>query len=462
MLLPYGKFDSMPKMNDRRDFLKMSAAAGAAGFWVTGSLRTALSQSPNEQIQLACIGIHGKGRTDSMDVAKHGKVVAVCDVDRLRLKMAAKQFKTDHMETDFRELLDKMGDRIDAVVVSTPDHNHAVIAAKAMKMGKHVYCQKPLTQSIWEARRMGELAREHGVVTQMGNQFTSFNPMRKAAYQLRAGQVGNVSEVYIWTNRPIWPQGEQRQELKPVPKHIDWDAWIGRAPWRAYADGYHPFAWRGWWDFGTGALGDMACHTCTLPFMGLNMRNPTSVEAEHSGHNGDSYPSWSKIKYEFPELDGRAPFTMYWYDGGQLPPQELFDDVTLEVKKGDKMVKPDSSGALILGDKAKMYAPGDYAEKGVEIIGTEELDVEYPVAPGPDNSDARQKLEWFTAMHDSSKTTISNFPDFAGPLTETILLGNLAVFKGGRVEWDARNLVATNDPQLAHVVKPVIPAGYEV
>ncbi len=448
----------MPK--NRREFLRTSAAMGA-GFWIAGSVQSALSNSPNEKIQVACIGIHGKGRTDSMNAEQFGKVVAVCDVDRLRLKLAAKQFKTEHIATDYRELLDKMGDRVDAVVISTPDHNHAVMAAKAMKMGKHVYCQKPLTHTIWEARRLGEIARETGVMTQMGNQHTSYNPMRKAAYQLRAGQVGTVKEVHVWTNRPVWPQDERRKHLKPTPKNLDWNTWIGRAPWRPYADGYHPFAWRGWWDFGTGALGDMACHTCNLPFMGLNMRDPTAVEAEHSGHDGDSYPSWSKIKYEFPELDGRAPFTMTWYDGGQLPPQELFDDVTLTVERDGKQIKPEVSGALIVGDQAKMYAAGDYAERGIEIVGAEELDVEYPICPGPENADERHKLEWFTAMHDPSKAPTSNFADYAVPLTETILLGNLAVFKGGRVEWDAKNLQAS-DPELQRIIKPVIPEGYEV
>ncbi|NOY40969.1 MAG: Gfo/Idh/MocA family oxidoreductase [Planctomycetes bacterium] len=450
----------MPKKSDRRDFLKTSAAVGA-GFWIAGGVQTALSKSPNEKIQVACFGIHGKGRTDSMNAEQYGKVVAVCDVDRLRLKLAAKQFKTEHTATDFRELLDKMGDRVDAVMVSTPDHNHAVIAAKAMKMGKHVYCQKPLTHTIWEARRLGEIARETGVVTQMGNQFTAYNPMRKAAYQLRAGQVGAVKEVHIWTNRPVWPQGEGRKPEKPVPKNLDWEAWIGRAPFRPFADGYHPFAWRGWWDFGTGALGDMACHTSNLPFMGLNMRDPTSVEAEHSGHDGDSYPSSSKIVYEFPELDGRSAFRMTWYDGGNLPPQELFDEFKLTVKRGPLKIKPDTSGVLIIGDQGKMYAAGDYADHGVEIVGAEELNVDYPVCPGPDNADERQKLEWFTGMHDPSKQPTSNFADYAGPLTETILLGNLAVYKGGRVEWDAKNLKA-DDPDLQRIVKPVIPDGYEV
>jgi len=457
----------MPKKSksNRRDFIKTSAAIGA-GFWVAGTAQNVFSKSPNEKIQVACFGINGKGRSDSADAELYGKVVAVCDVDRLRLKLAGKQFKTEHMETDFRELLDKMGDRVDAVTVSTPDHNHAVIAAKAMKMGKHVYCQKPLTHTIWEARRLGEIARETGVVTQMGNQYTSYNPARQAAYRLRAGQVGNVQQVHIWTNRPVWPQDERRKHLTATPKNLDWNSWIGRAPYRPFAEGYHPFAWRGWWDFGTGALGDMACHTCNMPFMGLNMRDPTAVEAEHSGHDGDSYPSWSRIKYDFPELDGRAAFKMSWYDGGQLPDQELFGEVAAAIKSkakdGEaKAFKPASSGVLIIGDKGTMYAAGDYAQSGIHIVGAEELDVEYPVSEGEGGEDERQKREWFAGMHDPSKAPISNFADYAGPLTETILLGNLAVYKGERVEWDAKTL-ESGDPVLQRIVKPVIPEGYEV
>ena len=187
--------------------------------------------------------------------------------------------------------------------------------------------------------------------------------MREAAYRLRTGQVGTVKEVHVWTNRPVWPQGEARGPEKPVPKELDWESWIGPAPMRPYADGYHTFKWRGWWDFGTGALGDMACHTCNLPFMGLNMRDPTAVVAETSGHDHDSYPTKSKIKFDFPELDGRAPFTFYWYDGTNLPPAELYADFVKPGKDG-KPKSLNASGCLIVGDKCTMYAAGDYAERG--------------------------------------------------------------------------------------------------
>jgi predicted dehydrogenase len=444
-------------ISDRRQFLQATAAAGF-GYWVAGGLQAAESKSPNEKIQLACFGVGGKGQSDVQNASKFGQIYALCDVDSSRLEGMAKKYKTEHNFSDFRELLDRVGDRIDAVTVSTPDHNHAVIASKAMRMGKHVYCQKPLTHTIWEARRLGEIARETGVATQMGNQFTAFAPMRKAAYQIRAGQLGAVKEVHIWTDRPVWPQGERRPKMKPVPATLDWESWLGPAPFRAYGDdAYHPFKWRGWWDFGTGALGDMACHTCNLPFMALNMRDPVSVEAECAEHDGDSYPPWSKIKYEFPELNGRAPFTMFWYDGGQLPAPELFKGVTLTVKRDSGEVPPPyQSGALLIGDKATMYAAGDYADNGVQIVGdVPELDVDYPRSPG-------HEREWFDAMRDPKKPAMSNFPDYAGPLVETILLGNLAVWKRGRVEWDPVNLKALNDPTLERIVRCEYRDGYEV
>jgi predicted dehydrogenase len=286
----------------------------------------------------------------------------------------------------------------------------------------------------------------------MGNQYTAHNPMRQAAYQIRGGQLGKVKEVHLWTNRPVWPQGEARPAEATAPSHLDWAQWIGPAPKRPYGEGYHPFKWRGWWDFGTGALGDMACHTANLPFMALNMRDPVSVEAETAGHNGDSYPVWSRIKFEFPELDGRAPFTMYWYDGGQKPDPALFADFPKQVE-GQSV--PTASGCLIFGDKGRMYAAGDYAQEGVVTIDTDEIEVDYPKSRG-------HEREWFDAMKDSSKPAMSNFPDYSGPLTETILLGNLAVWKGGLVDWDAKTMTPLNDPALMKIVKPDYQNGYEL
>ncbi|MCO6044009.1 Gfo/Idh/MocA family oxidoreductase [Aeoliella sp. ICT_H6.2] len=449
----------MRSKQNRRDFLRTSAAAGA-GYWALGGIATAQSKSPNEQLQVAGVGVGGKGDGDVKNASRSGKLVALCDTDSRVLEGMESVMKTGNTFADFREMLDSMGDQIDVVTVSTPDHMHAPIAAAAMKAGKHVYCQKPLTRTIWEARRLQEIAKEMDVVTQMGNQYTCFNPMRKAAYQIKAGNLGNVKEVHVWTNRPVWPQGGPRPEPAEVPENLSWDLWLGVAPKRPYApDAYHDFKWRGWWDFGTGALGDMACHTCNLPYMGLTMRDPVSVEATTSGHNGDSYPEWSTIKFEFPELNGRAPFTLYWYDGGKKPDNALFTD--FKMKNDDGTPAPSSTGALIVGDKAKMYAAGDYAEKGIEIFGADEMDVDYPRARG--GGDLAHNREFFAGIRDRSKKPMSNIVDYSGPLTETILLGNLSVWKGGeKVLWDAKTMTPLNDESLMKIVKPDYQNGYEL
>lgn len=447
--------------SSRRNFLQQSAAAGL-GFWVAGGVQAQQSKSPNQKLQIAGFGAGGKGQSDVKNASRFGKIYALCDVDKKTLDGASRLYKVEHKFSDYRELLDQLGDKIDVAIVSTPDHNHAVIAAKAMKMGKHCYCQKPLTHSIWEARQLSDIAREQGVKTQMGNQWTAYAPMREAAYQIRDGQLGTVREVHVWTNRPVWPQGQDRPESAPVPKDLNWESWIGPAPMRPYAPvAYHDFRWRGWWDFGTGSLGDMACHTCNLPFMALNMRDPSSVEATHSGHNNDSYPERSKITFEFPELDGRAPFKLFWSDKSQLPPLELYSEF---VEGKDDQGKPKQladSGVLIVGDKCTMYAAGDYAQDGIYFSnGVEPQPVDYPKPPA--KPEYGHVLEFYNAIENSDQQAMSNFPDYAGPLTETILLGNLAVWKGGRVEWDAKNLKPKSDPALEKIVRRDYRDGYTV
>ncbi|HWB08506.1 MAG TPA: Gfo/Idh/MocA family oxidoreductase [Pirellulales bacterium] len=440
----------MPHKSSRRQFLQTTAATGV-GFWVAAGLQAEESQSPNEKIRFACVGIDGKGASDSEDAGKRGDVVAICDIDDRKLNAAGKKFEGAKKYNDFRKMLDEMGPSIDAVTVSTPDHCHAVIAAMAMEMGKHCFCQKPLTHSIWEARRLGEIARAKKVATQMGNQGTANDSLRRAAGIIKSGALGAVSEVHVWTNRPIWKQGIKRPDPIEVPSAIHWEEWLGPAPYRPYGDGYHPFAWRGWWDFGTGALGDMACHTVNMPYMALQLRDPTSVQAKTSGHNRDSYPEWSVIDFEFPSNDHRPGLKFTWYDGGQKPAKELLDGR-----------EPSASGCLVIGNKGKLYAPGDYAEGEIALLGgISEPTVDFVHSPG-------HFEEWVLAIR-GGEQAMSNFPDYAGPLTETILLGNLAVWAapeagemGKKIEWDAKNIVATNAPEVAEVVKPKYRDGYKV
>jgi predicted dehydrogenase len=422
----------MKVQSSRREFLRTTTLAGL-GVWVAGP--TMAADSPNEKIHFAAIGIGGKGDSDTADAAKAGNLVAICDVDEERLAKAGAKYPEAKRYTDFRKMLEEMGKSIDAVTVSTPDHTHAVAAAMAMKMGKHCFCQKPLAHSIWEARRLGEMAREMKVATQMGNQGTAGSGLRKSAALVRAGVLGPVKEVHVWTNRPIWKQGEPRPAPATPPSSLNWEVWLGPAPERPYGPGYHPFGWRGWWDFGTGALGDMACHTLNMPFMALDLRNPVSVQAETAGHNKDSYPKWSIIRFEFPATDKRPALTLTWYDGGKRPSPDLLDGKT-----------PEASGSLIIGEKGKLYSPGDNGGGMTLLGGVTETEVEYPRSPG--------HFEEFARAIKGGEPAMSNFPDYAGPLTETVLLGNLAVWADGKkIEWDAKELKPTNAPEVASIVR---------
>lgn len=440
----------MSYLTDRRRFLKSTALTGV-GVFVAGTAAADDSKSPNERIRFACIGVGGKGKSDSADAKLHGDVVAICDIDDNTLENASKTFAGAQRFNDFRKMLDEVGKNVDAVTVSTPDHMHAPASAMAMRMGKACFTQKPLTRTIGEARKLGEIAREMKVATQMGNQGTASNSLRKTASTIRNGSVGNVQEVHVWTNRPIWPQGGDRPAEAEVPSNIHWDLWLGPAAYRPYAPGYHPFAWRGWWDFGSGALGDMACHTVNMPFMGLDLRDPTSVQATTSGHNRDSYPKWSIITYEFPANGTRPAVKMLWYDGGQKPSPELFDG---------EMVT--DTGVLLIGDKGKLFAPGDYCEKGFKLLGgATEVKADFDNSPG-------HFKEFANAIKGGAQAK-SNFADYAGPLTETILLGNLAVYAateagspGKKVEWDAKNSKPTNAPELDAIVNPVYREGYKL
>jgi predicted dehydrogenase len=436
--------------NSRRGFLKSTAALGV-GYWVAGRASAdepGAAAPPAKDLNFACIGVEGKGTSDSNEAGEHGHIVAICDVDETKLAKAAERFPDAKRFYDFRELFDEMSGQFDAVTISTPDHTHAPAAVRAMKEGKAVYCQKPLTHSLYEARRMSEVARETKVVTQMGNQGTAQSGLRRSAAIVQAGALGPVHEVHVWTNRPIWPQGDARRESKPVPKNLHWNLWLGPAPRRDFAEGYAPFAWRGWWDFGTGALGDMACHTMNMPYMALDLRDPIAVTAETAGHNKDSYPKWSIIHYEFAATDKRPAVKMTWYDGGKRPPLALLEGAQIK-----------DSGALIVGEKGKLYAPDDYGG-AMQLLGN-------VTAPEVKIKESPGHFKEFVAAIKGGDPTVSNFADYAGPLTEMVLLGNLAVWaadagNGPRIEWDAKNLAAKVTPAYERLVKPEYRSGYSI
>jgi predicted dehydrogenase len=413
----------------RRDFLKEASATGV-GFWVAGTSLGAQSKSPNEKLNLAQIGAGGKGHSDAHSV-KSENIYALCDVDDRQAEQARKDFPQAKYYKDYRELLEKEGKSLDGVLVSTPDHSHAPASVMAMKMGLAVYCQKPLTRTVYEARVMRETATKFKVATQMGNQGTSNSGLRRAAEVVQAGGIGAVREVHVWTNRPIWPQGvEKPKTADEIPAGLDFDLWLGPAAERPYNNAYLPFSWRGWWDFGTGALGDMACHTLNLPFMALQLGYPTSVEAVTTPFNRDSFPMASHIKFEFPARGAMPPLTLHWYDGGLKPFADLF--------LGDK---PSSTGSLLIGDKGTLFSPGDYGasfkllpEKHFEgYQGPAEW---IPRSPG-------HYREWLDAIR-GGKPAMSNF-DYAALLTESILLGNIAMAVGEPIEYDGPNMKVTNN-----------------
>ena len=422
--------------SSRRDFLKTSAATAAVGtaFWVANEPKVALSQNPMEKLNFACIGVEGKGSSDTDSAARDGVVVALCDIDESRLDKKSRRYPDAKKFVDYRQMLDEMGDKIDAVTVSTPDHTHAPAAAMAIRKGKHAFVQKPLTWSVHEARMLRQLANEHGVATQMGNQGTAENGLREAVEVLRDGALGNVTEVHVWTNRPVWPQGEGRPtKEEEIPAGLHWDLFLGPAPYRPYSSVYHPFKWRGWLDFGTGALGDMACHTANTVVMALDLFDPVSVVAEHTGIvENETFPKSSTITFQFPGTEKRGPIKMVWYDGGRRS--------FVELTQGENVP---SSGSLVVGEKGTLFSPNDYGASYVLLPRENFKDYKKPEQSLPRSPG---HFTEFALACAGGPPAMSNF-NYASRLTETILLGNAALRVDKKLEWNAEKGEFTNAPE---------------
>ncbi len=414
----------------RRDFIGSAAAASLAF-----TILPARAIGANDRLRVAGIGVGGKGSGDIDQAANLGDVVALCDCDDRSLAPKAAKWTGARKFRDFRKMFDEMHGKIDAVTVSTPDHNHALAAAMAMQRGMAVYVQKPLTHDVWEARWLRDLARKHKVATQMGNQGTAEDGLRKGVEWIRAGAIGNVHEVHVWTNRPQWPQSpsvvSRPTEVVAIPSELDWNAFLGTAPERPYHPSYHPFKWRGWQDFGTGALGDMGCHTANLAFMALELDHPTSIIAESEAPNPETHTAWATVRSQFPARGKRGPVKFNWYEGKRpdgtknLPPLDLFHGET-----------PVSSGSLIVGDKGVLYSPNDY---GAAWKLLPEKEFAGFVGPTPTlarngRGDQGMKDEWGAAIRGGPKA-FSNF-DYSSLLTETILLGNVAIRARVPLVWD--------------------------
>ncbi len=452
----------MQRRSTRRDFLHHAAMAGAAGSLILaeGPARAlARPVAPNERIRFACIGVGGKGQSDTDDAGKNGEIVALCDVDEKTLDKMAAKYPNAKKYFDYRKMLEDLGGKIDAVTVSTPDHSHAVAAAMAMRMGKHAFVQKPLTWSIEEARVLRTLAAEKKLATQMGNQGTAADGFRRGVEVIRSGVLGPVKEIHVWTNRPIWPQGVARPSQTPgIPNGVHWYEWLGPARDRPYSSAYHPFAWRGWLDFGTGALGDMACHTINIAAMALGLFDPETVEVvETSGIvDRETYPAWSIIKTHFGPREGRAPLDLTWYDGGDKLPKEKLAEIQ-ERLHADKLPK---SGLLLVGEKGTFFSKDDYgAEHALMADGkpieSPKVEASLPRSPG-------HFKEWVDAIAANDPTkALSNF-DYAGRLTETVLLGVVALKAGGKIEWDPAAMHVKNNSEADQHLRRDYRKGFSV
>ena len=437
----------------RRSFLGGAAATitAATAFAILPShvVRAVQGSSPNGKLNLAGIGVGGMGATNLANCATEN-IVALCDVDpNLAAKTFAKYPQAKQYK-DFRVMLDKEKN-IDALIVATPDHSHAVIALAAMQRGISVHVQKPLAHSVHEARVLTEAARKYQVKTQMGNQGHSGEGTRQICEWIWSGAIGNVREVQAWTNRPVWPQGievDRPADTPAVPDKMDWDLWIGPAQMRPYHPAYHPAKWRAWWDFGTGSLGDLGCHILDPVFWALKLKYPVSVEGCISAYwhefwkkmepKNESFPRSSIARFKFPAREGMPEVKLSWWDGGLLPqrPDEL--------EPGERMGDSDG-GVLFLGDKGVLMC-GCYGRNPQLLPAMRMKDLK-PPAPTIDRIPEGEKgheQDWVRACK-GGKPASSNF-DYSGPLSEMVLMGNLAIrFPNRLLLWDGEKMAVTND-----------------
>ena len=436
----------------RRTFLKTSGALAIGATFVPSSVFGA-----NDRVNVGCIGIGGKGASEVTGVAgAGGTIAALCDVDDNRRRKGKNDPTVVHPDAklyhDFRLMLEKEK-HLDAVTVSTPDHTHCHAAVTAMRMGKHVYCQKPLTHSVWEARLMTETAKEYKVATQMGNQAHAGEPIRRGVEMIRAGIIGRVSEVHAWTNRPGWPQGlAERPTPMDVPAGLDWDLWLGPAPLRPYADAYVPFKWRGWWDFGTGALGDMGCHIMDMPYWALELGYPDTVEAESEGNTEESGPNEATVTYQFPAGKYCSDLKYVWYDGNRMPDAEILSGTDTDP---ERMAK--AFNLVMIGEKGKFFfnrGNTNFVTSPASLL--EDFDPPKETIPRVKDEDH----EWIAACR-GGPAALSNFAN-SGPFTEMILLGNIATRTGEKLEWDGPTMKATNCPAADQYVRREYRKGWEL
>jgi predicted dehydrogenase len=450
---------STPRIN-RRTFLASTALA-ASGLLLDGRAAEKpvavrlRAISPGSKLQIACIGIGGQGGSDTANLAAlpNVEIAALCDVDDKYAAHTIKKYPGRTLYKDYRVMLEKEKS-LDAVMIATPDHWHAPIALAAMQLGKHVYCEKPLTHTIEEARLMERVARETGVVTQMGNGGHAGEGIRLTKEWIDAGAIGAVKEVHVWSDRPgkFWQtQGRRRPTDTPaVPPTLDWNLWLGPAQERPYHPDYVPRQWRGWIDFGCGAIGDMAVHNADPAFYALDLGAPDSVEAETSPTNPDSFPVWSIITYYFPAKGKRGPVKMIWYDGGKMPPLPpgMESDRKLE-----------DNGIYFVGDKGVILAGG---WSGTPRLVPETAMQQFAPPPKSIPRSAGHHREWVDACIAGRPQDARSGFRYSAPFTEALLVGLLPVRLGKRIEWNAAAMRATNAPEAESLIRKAYRKGFEL
>lgn len=449
----------------RRELVGAAAAVAAFTFVPKHVLGAAGQPSANNKLNIAGIGVGGRGASD-IDGVSSENIAFLCDADLKQASGTIKKHPSAKIYRDFREMLEKENKNIDAVVIGAPDHIHAPAAIMAMKMGKHVYCEKPMAHSIYEARRMTQVAKETGVVTQMGNQGHAGEGLRLYWEYIHAGMIGTVKEVHVWSDRAgtperaWWPQGIGRPtETAPVPENLDWDLWLGPARWRPYAKfpngrggeaTYCPFNWRGWWDFGCGAIGDMAVHNADPAFFALELGAPTAVQAVTSPVNDETLPVWNIITFEFPAKGDRPPVKLTWYDGAKLPPKPA--DLEGNLNLGD-------NGILFVGDKCSLLG-GSHAGVPRIIPETKRKEMGRPPKSLPRSRGHHE--EWIDACKANKPQDAKSGFWYAGPFVEALLVGNLAVRLQKRVEWDSVKMRSPNCPEADNYITKFYRNGFDL
>lgn len=436
----------MSRSLPRRGFLAGSLL-GAAYF--VGSQTNAQSgRSANGQLNFACIGVGGRGDANTDDAGRAGNVVALCDIDETKLAPKAQRYPNARKYFSYLEMLDQAKD-IDAVVISTPDLTHASASLTAMHAGKHVYCEKPLGKYVGEARRLADVARQNQLVTQMGNQGTAETSFRKMLEQVRSGLIGPIREVHGWmdSNPPFAGPDARPASSGTPPAHIHWNEFHGPMEPLPYSADVFPGRWHYWWAYSAGMIGGSSSHMMNLAFHAADLRNPTTIEAQHSGHNRIAYPRSSTVRWDFQATRKRPAVTMFWYDGGRKPDVKLFDGEPIP-----------GSGCLLVGDNGKLLT-NDIHNTSWTLLPERRpvaLDGRYNYYLPTTSNHFRE----FVDAIQSEGVTMSNFADIGGPMHETFLLGNLAIWADKKIEWDAASLTVKNQPDLASAITPKYREGY--